>query len=106
MFFHFEAQYKVANVMRPSGEKLSFRTLSYIKDVTLLKSFTLEEVKAAIWDCGSNKASSPDCVSLGFIEDFLVELKKDIMCFATEFHRNGKLTKLFFHIHCSNSQGR
>jgi len=47
-FSPFEAHYKAASVERPRVENLSFRILSYNESVTLLKPFSLEEVKTAV----------------------------------------------------------
>jgi len=93
VFSHFEAHCKVVVVERPSVENHSFRTLSYNDGTTFLKLCNLEEVKAAVWDCDSNKALGPDGVTFDFITVFQEKLKDDLTCFVTEFHRNGKLTK-------------
>ncbi|KEH34073.1 hypothetical protein MTR_3g058910 [Medicago truncatula] len=90
---HFKAHYEVTVVERPSVENLCFRTFSYNDGATLLKPFSMEEVKATVWDCDSNKAPESDEVTFGFITEFWVKLKDDIMYFVTEFHRNEKLTK-------------
>ncbi|MCH90194.1 cysteine-rich receptor-like protein kinase [Trifolium medium] len=59
----------------------------------LIKPFSVEEVKAAVWDCDSYKSSGPDGINFGFIKDFWSELQADILRFISEFHRNGKLSK-------------
>lgn len=59
----------------------------------LIKPFSVDEVKAVVWDYDSFKSPSPDYINFGFIKDFWVELKDDIMRFIREFHRNGKLSK-------------
>lgn len=59
----------------------------------MIKPCSLEEVKTAVWDCDSYKSLGPDGVNFGFINDFWSELKDDIVCFISEFHQNGKLTK-------------
>lgn len=92
-FSHFSAYFKAVNEDWPSVENLRFRTLNHGDGVELIKPFCLEEVKATIWDCDSNKAPGPDVISFGFIQDFWLELQHDIMSFVAEFHRNAKLTK-------------
>jgi len=67
--------------------------LSVAESGTLIRPFSLEEVKQAIWDCDSFKSPGPDGISFGFIKQFWPELKDDFMRFVVEFHRNGKLTK-------------
>jgi len=46
-----------------------------------------------MWDCDSFKSLIPDGVNFGFIKEFWLNLKDDIMRFVNEFHRNGKLAK-------------
>lgn len=79
--------------MRPSVENMQFRSVSVSEGVSLIKSFSLEEVKEAVWDCDSNKSPGPNGIHFGFIKDFLHDMKDEIMCFVSEFHRIGKLSK-------------
>ena len=53
----------------------------------LIKPFSLDEVKAAVWDCDNFKCSGPDGISFGFIKEFWDILKVDMMRFLVEFHR-------------------
>lgn len=46
-----------------------------------------------IVNCDSYKSSGPDGINFGFVKDFWIELKDDIMRFILEFDQNGKLTK-------------
>jgi hypothetical protein len=50
-------------------------------------------VKEDVWECDSFKSLGPDGVNFGFIKEFLLILKDDIMWFVSEFHHSGKLTK-------------
>ena len=72
---------------------MQFRTLSVGEGGSLIKPFSEGEVKEAIWDCDSFKSPGPDGVNFGFIKEFWIELKDDVMRFVSEFHRNGKLAK-------------
>jgi len=74
-------------------EGLHFRSLSVCEGVDLIKPFTLEEVKTAVWDCDSFKSPGPDGISFGFLKDFWDMLKNDVIRFLVKFHRNGKLAK-------------
>ncbi|MCH83336.1 endonuclease/exonuclease/phosphatase family protein [Trifolium medium] len=60
---------------------------------SLVKPFSVEEVKAAVWDCDSYKSPGPDGINFGFMKEFWNELQVDIMRFISEFHRNDKLTR-------------
>ena len=59
----------------------------------MIKPFSLDEVKVAMWDYDSYKSRGPDGINFGFIKDFWLDMKDDIMRFISEFHMNGKLTK-------------
>jgi hypothetical protein len=72
---------------------LTFRSLNVREGIDLIKPFTEEEVKNAVWDCDSYKSPGPDGITFGFLKDFWDMLKSDVMRFLVEFHRNGKLAK-------------
>ena len=93
IFNHFSAHFRKTQMVRPSVENLRFRRLSVLEAGTLIRPFTAEEVKQAIWDCDSYKSLGPDGIHFGFIKQFWLMLKDDFMRFITEFHRNGRLTK-------------
>jgi hypothetical protein len=93
VFHHFSSHYKAQRVRRTSMEGLQFRSLSVREGIDLIKPFSLEEVKAAVWDCDNYKSPGPDGISFGLVKDFWDMLKNDVMRFLVEFHRNGKLAK-------------
>ncbi|CAJ2663648.1 unnamed protein product [Trifolium pratense] len=93
VFSHFESHFKASNVDRPGVDDLQFKSLNHVENGSLIKPFTEAEVKSAVWDCDSFKSPGPDGINFGFIKDFWVELRGDIMRFLSEFHRNGKLAK-------------
>ncbi|GAU32659.1 hypothetical protein TSUD_218360 [Trifolium subterraneum] len=66
VFMHFASHFKASNVVRPGVDNLQFKRLSWPESCSLTRPFSVEEVKAAVWDCDS---------------------------FKTLFHRNDKLTK-------------
>jgi hypothetical protein len=74
-------------------DNLCFRQLSMTESSNIIRPFTLEEVKQAIWDCDSYKSPGPNDISFGFLKQFWNVVKDDFMRFATEFHRNGRLPK-------------
>jgi len=80
-------------VDRPSLDNLDFRSLTHGEGVVLIRPFSVEEVKAAVWDCNGFKCPGPDCITFGFIKNFWDILKADVICFLIEFHKNGRLTK-------------
>jgi len=62
-------------------EGLHFRTLAHTQGASLIRPFSVEEVKAAVWDCENFKCPGPDGITFGFIKDFWDILKEDVMRF-------------------------
>jgi hypothetical protein len=90
---HFSSHFQSTRGQRPSMDGMHFRMLPGREGTALIRPFSIEEVKAAVWDCDSYKSPGPDGIPFGFIKDFWDMLKDDVMRFMVEFHRNGKLTK-------------
>jgi len=90
---HFKDHFVAQNISRPGAENLLFKHLSYEDGRGLIKPFFEAEVKAAVWDCDSFKSPGSDRVNFGFIKDFWEDIKGDVMCFISDFHLNGKLTR-------------
>jgi len=93
VFSHFQSHFRSSSLSRPTMGNMEFKALSGREGAGLIKKFTVEEVKVAVWDCDSYKCPGPDGVSFGFIKYFWDILKDDLMRFLMEFHRNGKLSK-------------
>ena len=93
VFNYFSSHFRSVAAERPSIENLNFNMLSVSQCGDLIKPFSVEEVKQAVWDCDSFKSPGPDGVNLGFIKDFWPELQEDFMRFISDFHWNGKLSK-------------
>jgi hypothetical protein len=55
---------------RPKLSNLAFKTIDNEEADFLIKGFSEEEIKAAVWDCDSEKSPGPDGVSFGFLKDF------------------------------------
>ena len=62
---------------------LQFRKLSFIERGNLTKPFSVDEIKAAVWDCDSFKSPGRYGINLGFIKSFWHEMKEDIVRFVT-----------------------
>ena len=93
VYTHFSSQFKVVNVERAGVEALEFRMLSVVDSGSLIRHFSIEEVKQEVWDCDNFKSPGPDGISFGFIKQFWPDMKDDFMRFLTKFHQNAKLTK-------------
>ncbi|GKD20495.1 RNA-directed DNA polymerase, eukaryota, reverse transcriptase zinc-binding domain protein, partial [Tanacetum coccineum] len=55
-----------------------FSTLSQEDNMELEKPVTLEEIRAAVWDCGSQKSPGPDGFSFLFLKSYWELLKEDV----------------------------
>jgi len=53
---HFSSHFRPRRVRSPSMEALHFRQLSFREGTNLTKPFSMEEVKAAVWDCDNYKS--------------------------------------------------
>lgn len=93
VFSHFSSHFQSCNAERPNIKSLQRPSFSYREGASLVKLFSMEEVKAAVWDCDNYKCSSPDDITFGFIKDFWEILRDNVMQFFVEFNRNGRLTK-------------
>lgn len=93
VFTHFKNHFLNPRLERPSVGHLQFRKISLLERGGLVKPFSEDEIKAAVWDCDSFKSPGPDGINLGFFKSFWPEMKTELVRFVTEFHRNGKLTK-------------
>jgi len=93
VFTHFAEHFQSTNVERPSVDNLNFRSLSVSEGVGLIKPFSLQEIKEVVWDYDNNKSPGPYGINFGFIKEFWLDMKDEIMRFVSEFHRNGKLSK-------------
>jgi len=47
---------------------MAFRRLSIMDSTSLIRPFSLDEVKKAVWDCDNYKSPGPDEISFGFIK--------------------------------------
>ena len=54
----------------------------------LVERFQEEEVKRAVWSCGSDKSPGPDGLNFKFIKQFWDIIKSDFLRFLDEFHLN------------------
>ncbi|GAU35285.1 hypothetical protein TSUD_274870 [Trifolium subterraneum] len=90
---HFASHFQAVTVDRPGVDSLTFKPLLPTEVGSLIRPFSLEEIKAAVSDCDSYKSPGPDGINFGFIKDFRTEMQGDGMRFIAEFHRNGRLTK-------------
>jgi exonuclease III len=70
IYYNFSSHFKARVMERPSMAGLQFRSLSHAEGVGLVKLFSLDEVKSAVWDYDNYRCPGPDGISFGFIKDF------------------------------------
>ena len=66
----FEQRFQETVIERPTLDGLSFQTIDSHQNDTLVGRFQEEEVKRAVWDCGSDKSPGPDGLTFKFIKQF------------------------------------
>jgi len=93
VYTHFSNHFRAPSVERPSTSDLNFRTLTYREGAAIIKPFPMEELKIAVWDCDSYKCPGLDGVNFGFIKEFWLDMREELMHYVSDFHRNGKLLK-------------
>jgi len=94
VFNHFSSHFRHIEVERPGVDNLSFRQLTMLESGNIIRPFTLDEVKQAIWDCNSYKSLGSDGISFSFLKQFWNVMKDDFLRFVMEFHRNGRVPKV------------
>lgn len=52
VYNHFSKQFSDTEWNRPTLEGISFKQLSDMENLSLIKPFTVEEIKDAVWTCG------------------------------------------------------
>lgn len=63
----FEQRFQENVIERPTFDGLCFQTIDSHQNETLVGRFQ-EEVKRAVWDCGSDKSPGPDGLTFKFIK--------------------------------------
>lgn len=96
IFSHFSSQFtEDDDWTRPTLDGIDFKQLSHLEISALTSPFTDEEIKDAIWSCGSGKSPGPDGFNFRFIKAFWDLFKSEVCDFIHEFHRTGKFVKDF-----------
>jgi len=78
---------------RPTLDGITFQIISQQQNNMLVAPFSEEEVRLAIWDCGSDKSPGPDGFNFKFIKMFWPLIKPDVLRFLDEFYVNSVFPK-------------
>ena len=84
----FSQRFQEADYCRPRLDGINFQTINQHQNNILVASFREEEVRQAIWDCGSERCLGPDGFNFKFIKKFWHLFKPDVLRFLDEFHAN------------------
>ena len=75
VYNYFSNHFLATEAVRPSVDGLVFRSIDHGDGVNLVRPFTIDEVKAAVWDYDSYKSAGPDGINFGFIKEFWSRLR-------------------------------
>ena len=80
MTFHnfYKDKFKMSDTLMELSPVVPFATVSQEDNNELENSVTDEEIRAAVWDCGSQKAPGPDGFSFLFLKNYWELLKEDL----------------------------
>ena len=85
----FSQRFQEPDYCRPRLDGINFQTINQHQNSMLVAPFQEEEVRQAIWDCGSDRCPGPDGFNFKFIKKFWQLFKPDVLRFLDEFHANG-----------------
>lgn len=92
---HFSGQFKEERGIRPTLDGIHFNKISELEAELLTASFTMEEVKEAVWSYEGDKSPGPDGFNFTFIKTCWETIKEEILELMAQFHSNGRLPKAF-----------
>ncbi|GKA18700.1 RNA-directed DNA polymerase, eukaryota [Tanacetum coccineum] len=80
-------------VLNKKEVNLTFETISIDQQTELEGAVSKEEVKKAVWDCGSDKSPGPDGFSFGFYRKFWTCIENDVFAAVNYFFTFGDIPK-------------
>ncbi|GKC78965.1 hypothetical protein Tco_1129739, partial [Tanacetum coccineum] len=84
-FQYYQDKFQAFESQIPLGYNSSCMKLNDDDRVALDKEASLDEIKNAIWDCGSSKAPGPDGFSFMFLKKYWDFMKDDVNDFVSSF---------------------
>lgn len=73
--------------------ELFLHKIDDVENTFLESSFSMDEVRNAIWSCDSNKSPGPNGFNFAFFKDNWEMLKDEVMLMMNEFHCHGKIVR-------------
>ena len=89
----FMRRFEESSFERPRLDGVEFKIINQEANAKLVARFEEDEVRAAVWDCGSSKSPGLDGLNFKFIKEFWDVMKMDVLRFLDEFHANGHFPK-------------
>ncbi|KAH1242536.1 hypothetical protein GmHk_07G019845 [Glycine max] len=71
----FNKNFSEPDQCRPVLNGVRFKSIDQIQNDLLVGSFNADEIRAAVWDCGSEKSPGPDGLNFKFIKQFWENVK-------------------------------
>lgn len=93
----FQNKFKEQWVSRRKLSSPHFKTLSTMEAIKLEAPFSPEEVKVAVWACGSEKIPGPDGFTFKFIKTYFDIIKHAVMKFISHFDEMVQLLEVEIH---------
>ncbi|GKA64594.1 RNA-directed DNA polymerase, eukaryota, reverse transcriptase zinc-binding domain protein [Tanacetum coccineum] len=94
----FEKKFKHMEVIKVVNRSPFYKSLTNDQSSFLDSPISSNEIKAAIWDCGSDKSPGPDGFTFAFYKEFWNTIKDDVVTFVHHFFATGSLPR-----GCNNS---
>nr|GFA94229.1 RNA-directed DNA polymerase, eukaryota, reverse transcriptase zinc-binding domain protein [Tanacetum cinerariifolium] len=88
-FSHFQIGFDTPRASRPLLDMEFPNKLSRDQASDIERSFSKEEIKQAVWDCGLDKSPGPDGFTFGFYRRFWSLIECDVVEAVNHFYNNG-----------------
>ncbi|GJT03129.1 RNA-directed DNA polymerase, eukaryota [Tanacetum coccineum] len=92
-FQHFSSRFDKLNARRAHIEMRYLKTITFDQQVDLERDVSNEEIKRAVWDCGTDKSPGPDGFSFGFYRRFWYLIENDVYDAVKYFFTYGVIPK-------------
>lgn len=89
---HFQNQFAARGVI-PLPCNFNFKRFSNLENEELVKKFSKEEIRRAVWEFERSKSPGPDGVNFRFTNEFGEDIKNNFFCFLTDFHSNDRIVR-------------
>ncbi|GKB61025.1 RNA-directed DNA polymerase, eukaryota, reverse transcriptase zinc-binding domain protein [Tanacetum coccineum] len=90
---HLKNRFKRPKKVRPVLIMDFPRQLNSMKQMDMEAEVLNEEIKKAVWDCGTDKSPGPDGFSFGFYRRFWSVIEKDVVAAVKYFFQFGSIPK-------------